>query len=154
MKQSNNIALYVALFAQIVRMHEEVGFRRHLNSYQGQRGKQKDYPSVSVGAQFHQASAIGHHHSYSIAQDFHPLVLQKLSLLGNLNDFGINYPLCANRVGHCAENYAASSVMKIIDPNGDNHDTSFLGSICFTKAFSPRTLEEQDWCSNCHTMFD
>ena len=136
-------------------MHEEVGYRKHLNTYKGPRGNWRDYPSASVGAEIEDKSAIGHHRSYSAAADFHPLILQELtSRLGSLNGDSVNYPACKNKVGHCAENYAASGVIRAIDPAGHKRNTDLLGNLKFTLAFRPRTWEKIDWCANCHTMFD
>lgn len=155
MKLSHNKALYVELFTQIARMHDEVAFRKHLNSYWGSRGKWKDYPAVSVGAGNGHDSAIGHHHSYSVATDFHPLVLQELTnRLGDLNETSTSNPMCTNKVGHCAENYAATGVLRAMDPEEQNRDTDLLGNLSFTKAFRPRIWKNIDWCANCHTMFD
>lgn len=151
MNLSHNKVLYDELFAQIVRMHDEVDYRKHLNAYRGQRGKQKDYPSVSVGAELDCAIAIGHHHSYSSPKDFHPIVFNALTCrLGKLNEYGRHYPECENRVGHCAENYAASGVIKRIG----HCSSDVLSDIHFTMAFRPRSWKIIDWCDNCHTMFD
>ena len=152
---SHNRDLYNELFIQIARMHDEVDYRRHLNTYQGQKGSRKDYPCVSVGAEYSDVMAIGHHRYYSKQKDFHPLVSRELlARLGNLNDTGINYPACQNKVGHCAENYAASGALNGIDPQGAISDGQVLNQIGFTKAFQPRTWKNRDWCANCHTMFD
>lgn len=35
MKLSHNIDLYIELFTEIVRMHDEVDYRKHLNAYPG-----------------------------------------------------------------------------------------------------------------------
>ena len=42
MNLSHNKELYLELFTQIARMHDEVDFRKHLNEYPGRRGKRKD----------------------------------------------------------------------------------------------------------------
>lgn len=152
---SHNRVLYNELFIQIARMHDEVDYRRHLNTYQGQKGSRKYYPCVSVGAEYDDEMAIGHHRYYSNKRDFYPLVSRELmARLGNLNDTSINYPACQNKVGHCAENYAASEVLNDIDPQGSISDNQVLSQIGFTKAFQPRTWKNRDWCANCHTMFD
>ena len=152
---SHNKDLYIELFIEIARMHDEVDYRKHLNAYEGRKGKRKDYPSVSVGAELDREKAIGHHHSYSRQKDFHPLIAHKLlNRLGYLNEYGGNYPACKNRVGHCAENYAASEVLKQTVPPVMIDNIEVLSKICFTKAFRPRTWKNLDWCENCHTMFD
>lgn len=153
MNISHNKSLYDKLFLKIARMHDEVDYRMHLNAYHGQGGKWKDYPSVSIGAELDAISAIGHHHYYSREQDFHPLVLQGLTAkLGGLNDNSTHYPACNNKVGHCAENYAASKVLRAFDPHYGYAE--ILGYIHFTKAFRPRTWKNVEWCENCHTIFD
>lgn len=155
MIQSHNRNLYNELFIQIARMHDEVDYRRHLNAYQGQKGSRKDYPCVSVGAEYADVMAVGHHRYYSNKKDYHPLVTRELlARLGSLNDTSINYPACPNKVGHCAENYAASGVLKQFDPYGRLNEAQLLGAIQFTKAFRPRTWKNIDWCANCHIMFD
>lgn len=152
---SHNRVLYSELFSKIARMHEEVDYRRHLNAYQGQGGKRKDYPCVSVGAELNLELAVGHHHYYSTSFDFHPLLFQEMTArLGPLNEYGANYPACRNRVGHCAEDYAATSVMTKNDPQGHFTDARVLNQIQFTNAFRPRTWKFIEWCENCHTMFD
>lgn len=155
MKLSHNKALYEELFIEIARMHNEVDYRKHLNAYHGQKGKRKDYPAVSVGAELAYVSAIGHHHSYSTSSDFHPLVLQELlGRLGSLNDNSVNCPLCRNKVGHCAENYAVSGILRKIDPDETLYIRAMLCDIHFTMAFQPRTWKSIEWCENCHTIFD
>lgn len=155
MNLSHNKDLYNELFMQIARMHDEVDYRKHLNVYQGQRGKWKDYPSVSVGAEINGVAGVGHHRNYSKKQDFHPLICQELATrLGNLNGNSTNHPRCKNLVGHCAENYAASKALNRNDPQGLTNYTGLLSDISFTKAFRPRTWKNIDWCENCHTMFD
>ena len=155
MIQSHNRALYDELFIQIARMHDEVAYRKHLNDYRGRRGKRKDYPAVSVGAEIYGMLGIGHHRDYSNEKDFHPLVSRELyNRLGELNEQSNTNPECHNYVGHCAENYAASSALKRIDPQGMTQNGSVLAEIAFTKAFQPRTWKNRDWCANCHTMFD
>lgn len=155
MKLSHNKDLYDKLFSQIARMHDEVNYRRHLNAYRGQGGSWKDYPCVSVGAEFLLAMAVGHHRYNSKQQDFHPLIFQELTArLGQLNEDSANYPICKNKVGHCAENYAASKALRQIDPHGAIQQGQVLGDIEFTKAFRPRTWKNIEWCDNCHTMFD
>lgn len=155
MNLSHNKDLYLELFTQIARMHDEVDYRKHLNEYRRQGGKWKGYPSVSVGAELEQESAVGHHHDVSTTKDFHPLINRVLlGRLGKLNDFGTNYPACLNKVGHCAENYAATGVLQKVDPKGYFNDAHILSNLKFTKAFRPRTWKNIDWCANCHTMFD
>lgn len=154
MNLSHNRNLYDDLFMEIARMHDEVTYRKHLNTYHGQKGKRTRYPSVSVGAELYGVGEVGHHHILSNQKDFHPLILRELTnRLGELNDNSINFPACINKVGHCAENYAASNVLKRIDFN-DIFRSVVLRNIEFTKAFRPRTWKNVDWCANCHTMFD
>lgn len=155
MNLSHNKNLYVELFTKIARMHDEVDYRMHLNEYRGQGGQWKDYPSVSVGAELENVTAIGHHHYVSTANDFHPLIRQELTIrLGGLNEIGRKNPDCKNRVGHCAENYAATSVFELTDPTGNINNAEILSRLHFTKAFRPRTWRNIEWCDNCHTMFD
>lgn len=155
MKLSHNKDLYNALFVKIARMHDEVSYRRHLNEYHGQSGSWKSYPCVSVGAEFCNFFAVGHHRYVAHEKDFHPLVFHELvTRLGELNEYSTNYPRCRNMVGHCAENYAASGVLKQYDPKEMINSASILSSIKFTKAFQPRTWKNIEWCANCHTMFD
>ncbi|WP_028911837.1 hypothetical protein [Prevotella sp. MA2016] len=155
MNLSHNRDLYDELFMQIARMHDEVSYRKHLNDYQGRRGKRKDFPAVSVGAEIDDATGVGHHHDYSNEKDFHPLILHELlERLGDLNKQSDTNPACPNCVGHCAENYAASIALKRIDPQEKNQDNHVLSDMAFTKAFQPRTWKNREWCANCRTMFD
>lgn len=155
MNLSHNRDLYDELFMQIARMHDEVAYRRHLNDYQGRRGKRKDFPAVSVGAEIDGATGVGYHRDYSYEKDFHPLILHELlERLGKLNKLSVTNPACPNCVGHCAENYAASIALKRIDPQENIQDNHVLSDIAFTKAFQPRTWKNRDWCANCRTMFD
>lgn len=155
MNLSHNRDLYVELFTKIARMHDEVDYRMHLNEYRGRGGQWKNYPSASVCAILDNVTAIGHHHYVSTANDFHPLVFKELTTrLGELNKVGLRNPACRNKVGHCAENYAATGVLYQTDPDGQFNDAEILSRIHFTKAFRPRTWKNIDWCDNCHTMFD
>ena len=139
----------------IERMHDEVAYRRHLNDYNGRRGKRKYYPCVSVGAEIEGATGIGNQRDYSRANDFHSLVLRELAVrLGELNNLSNTNPACHNRVGHCAENYAASNALEMNDPQERIQDEQVLSRIAFTEALQPRTWKQIDWCANCHTMFD
>ena len=136
-------------------MHDEVDYRKHLNSYQGQKGNRKYYPIVTVGAKLCGQTAIGCHRYHSTLGDFHALISKILDeRLGQLNHVGRNYPQCQNLVGHCAENYAASGVLRKIDPQESIADEDYLSYMNFTKAFMPRTWRNVDWCANCHTMYD
>lgn len=136
-------------------MHEEVAYGRHLNAYVGRSGSRKYYPAVSVGAEYLNIMEIGHHHSISNSSDFHPMLLRELvERLGALNGYSRNHPLCSNRVGHCAENYAASRLLREIDPGEELTQADLLKGLKFTKAFRPRTWKSIEWCANCHTMFD
>ena len=155
MIQSHNKKLYDELFTEIARMHDEVNYLKHQKRYQGRKGNRRHFPAVSVGAEYKGCSSIGHHHDKSSSQDFHPSIMGELEhRLGKLNKNSINYPACKNKVGHCAENYAASGVLNKIDANGKVDFADYLSSIQFTKSFQPRTWKNIDWCMNCHTMFD
>lgn len=154
MNLSHNKDLYDKLFIEIERMHDEVDYRKHLKSYFGAKGRRKDYPIVSVGAEYKDIIAIGHHRSYSHKDDFHPLIYQELTTrLGVLNGNSVNYPKCTYQVGHCAENYAASQVLVKMNPQFCI-GTFILSKLLFSKAFRPRTWKNIDWCLNCHTIFD
>ena len=155
MKLSHNIELYIELFTEIVRMHDEVDYRKHLNSYPGRKGNRRRYPAVSVGAEYCGSSSIGHHHDYSSPEDFHPTILKALlARLGKLNDVSKKNPQCTNKVGHCAENYAASGVLNKCEEKSSVVFPDSLSDVLFTKAFQPRTWKSIDWCDNCRTMFD
>ncbi len=154
MNRRRKSLLYRELFAKIARMHEEVAYRKHLNHYNEGGGSCKDYPNVSIGAELNGFTAVGHHHYYSRVQDFHKMIYRKLTLrLGDLNKFSRHYPLCKNKVGHCAENYAASGVLRQYDPRNSVHDGRILYRINFTKAIQPRTYKTIEMCANCHTMY-
>ena len=113
---SINIKLYDDLFSEIKKLQNEVAYRKSLNAYRKNiknSRQRKDYPAVSVGAEFKGICAIGHHHAESSKNDFHPLIYQELLYrLGHLNAHSSNCPNCKFEVGHCAENYAASGVLK------------------------------------------
>ena len=152
---SHSRVLYDELFMEIARMHDEVAYRGHLNNYQGRRGSRRYYPCVSVGAEIYGEPGIGHHRDYSNEKDFHPLVLRELSnRIGELNEQSDTNPDCYNRVGHCAENYTASKVLKQINSDSQIQSDQVLSEMAFTKAFRPRIWKNIDWCANCHTMFD
>lgn len=155
MKLSHNKDLYIDLFTEVARMHDEVDYRKHLNTYHGRKGNRRYYPAVSVGAEYDKVSCIGHHHDYSSPQDFHHIILNNLrARLGELNGASKNYPRCVNKVGHCAENYAASAVLNQCETKSSVDFPDSSSDILFTKAFQPRTWKSIDWCDNCHTMFD
>ena len=136
-------------------MHDEVDYRKHLNTYQGRKGNRRYYPAASVGAEYYRVGSIGHHHDYSSPQDFHPIILKELrNRLGDLNETSKKNPRCVNKVGHCAENYAASGVLNKYEAESSVDFPDSLSDIMFTKAFQPRTWKNIDWCDNCHKMFD
>lgn len=155
MNQSFNIQLYTKLFRHIIKMHEDIEYRIYLNGYKdGSRRKRKQYPAVSVGTEFVNAIAVGNHHCHSKQSDFHDNIyfalIHKLGELNKVESLANNG--CINKVGHCAENYAASEVLRQLDGTIDFPNE--IRELLFTLAINPRTWTVIDWCGNCHSMYD
>lgn len=136
----------------IARMHNDVDYRRTINAYMNNvPGRiRKEYPAVSVGAEYHGIEHTGNQHIYAQNTDFNPLLLS--ALIAKYGKLNILDPISCNRVGHCAENYAATKVLDEIQHNGPIPIK--LSDIGFTVAIQPRTWKMVDWCSICHTIFD
>lgn len=154
MKKSGNIELYTKLFLHIIKMHENVEYRKILNGYMERGRNRKRYPACSVGAEYGRTLGIGDQHHFSTQTDFHRKVYDALiTKLGELNEKEtLANNGCQNRVGHCAENYAASNVLQVLDGCPDFPED--LCELFFTIAIQPRTWEIMDWCENCHTIYD
>lgn len=155
MNQSYNIQLYAELFLHIIKMHEDIEYRINLNGYiEGSRKKRKQYPAVSVGSELANTMAIGDHHCHSKQSDFHDAIYFDLThKLGELNkkESQANNG-CNNKVGHCAENYAASNVLRRLE--GTENFPQNIRELLFSLAINPRTWTVIDWCGNCHSMYD
>lgn len=117
----------------------------------------KNYPAVSVGCEYNVYSAVGDHHSKSYKYQFHDDVYSELKKLGRLNKlvdnatktkYGIK---CKNSIGHCAENYAATKVLREIE--GNNQCVPSVKDLSFTIAFQPRSGIMKPWCDNCEYVF-
>lgn len=148
MTPSQNVDLYKELFLHIYNMNNEVEYKERVIAEARQRRKQ--LPNVSVGAEYNGNTSLVDHHGRSEKNDFHPTVYNQLTqLLGPLN---VTSQYCNNRIGHCAENYAASGVCK--KAAGDQPFQNPLSDIAFTDAIQPRTWKMMDWCANCHKMYD
>jgi len=136
-------------------MHEDLEYRINVNDYMnGTRKQRKMYPAVSVGVELASQLALGNHHNQSKATDFHVKIYNALiTQLGSLNKVEtLANNGCTNRVGHCAENYAASKLLKKLVSTPDFPQR--LNELSFTWAVKPRTWDAIDWCANCHTIFD
>lgn len=73
----------------------------------------------------------------------------RLRLGGNL---GERSPLtgCEFKIGNCAEQHAANTVMNDLEARGLDRDINNLG---FTPAYRPRTITMIPYCINCQTLF-
>lgn len=117
------------------------------------------YPAVSVGCEYNVYSAVGDHHSKSYKYQFHDNVYSELKKLGRLNELVDNatktkYNIsikCKNLIGHCAENYAATKVLREIE--GNNQCVPSVKDLSFTIAFQPRSGIMKPWCDNCEYVF-
>lgn len=117
------------------------------------------YPAVSVGCEYNVYSAVGDHHSKSYKYQFHDNVYSELKKLGRLNELVDNatktkYNIsieCKNFIGHCAENYAATKVLREIE--GNNQCVPYVKDLSFTIAFQPRSGIMKPWCDNCKHVF-
>lgn len=152
MKDAQSNTLYKSLLNHIACMHNDVDYRRSINAYiNNQSGRiRKQYPAVSVGAEYHGIEHTGNQHIYAQNTDFNPLLLS--ALIAKYGKLNILDPISCNHVGHCAENYAATKVLDEIQHNAPIPIK--LSDIGFTVAIQPRTGKKVDWCSICHTIFD
>lgn len=139
MKDSANINLYEYVFTDVAKMKNDVEYRRRIS-------KRKQYPAVVVGAEYNGVMGIGHQHGQACPSDFHKSIYN--ALINKYKSLNTKDPISGNYVGHCAENYAATKVLKSLNIPCP------LSNIAFTDAFNPRTLKMKDWCSICHSIFD
>lgn len=152
MKYTKDHDLYVVVFSEIAKLHDDVAYRRRANAYRASSGtKAKQYPAVTVGALHGTYKEYGNHHSPAAKNLLHQSVVDGFDNRLNTEINGIS-PYCNNAVGHCAENYAASKVLNKIE--AANNPLPDIQDISFTYAFQPRTWKKVDWCNNCHRMFD
>ncbi len=144
MRDTKSYSLYIALIEYIAQMQKEIE-----STPNSKRWKRKQYPAVTVGAECQGYEHIGNHHGNARCKDFEPLLLNALHHnYGCLNSKDVQ---SGNYVGHCAENYAATKVLKDLHKNGYLVPLSDIG---FTNAIRPRTWKMIDWCSICHKIFD
>lgn len=152
MKYSNDRDLYLKVFTEIAKLHDDVDYRKKHNALtfhiKGARAKQ--YPAVTVGAMYDQFREFGNHHSPAYKKGLHDEVVGEFhkKLYCDVNG---NTPFCQNAVGHCAENYAASKVLKQVGVYQATLPP--LSDIHFSYAFRPRIWKKVEWCKNCVTMF-
>ena len=152
MKNASSVDLYEELLKVIARIQNDVDYRRSLNNYlpnaPGPIRKQR--PAMSVGAECNGATGIGHQHVTAREDILHKAVYN--ALIKNYGQLNVLDNASGNYVGHCAENYAATSVLDQLQ--GSVKFPASLSDIGFTDAFCPRTGQMKDWCSICHTIFD
>lgn len=152
MNYTRDYDLYVIVFSEIAKLHDDVAYRKRSNEYRASSGaKAKQYPAATVGALYSEFKEFGNHHSPAAKNLLHKSIIDgfRKRLNTRINEVS---PFCNNAVGHCAENYAASKVLKKID--AANSPLPNIEELSFTYAFQPRTWKKIEWCSNCHRMFD
>lgn len=143
MRGTQSYSLYKKLIKHIAKMREDIESTSNSN-----RWKRKQYPAVIVGAKYDMSEHIGKQHNKSEEKDFEKPLLDALrEKYGELNH---EDPQSRNHVGHCAENYAATKVLKDLHKNGLS---VLLSNIEFTDAIRPRTWKMIDWCSICRNIF-
>lgn len=143
MRGTQSYSLYKKLIKHIAKMRKDIESTSNSN-----RWKRKQYPAVIVGAKYDMSEHIGKQHDKSEDKDFEePLLRALLNNYGKLNHEDLQ---SGNHVGHCAENYAATKVLKDLHKNGLSIP---LSNIEFTDAIRPRTWKMIDWCSICRNIF-
>ena len=143
MRETQSYSLYKNLIKHIAKMRKDIESTSNSN-----RWKRKQYPAVTVGAKYDTSEHIENHHDYSGYNDFEqPLLVALLNNYGKLNHKDLQ---SGNHVGHCAENYAATKILKDLHKNGLSIP---LSNIEFTDAIRPRTWKMIDWCSICRNIF-
>ena len=143
MRGTQSYSLYKNLIKHIAKMRKDIESTSNSN-----RWKRKQYPAVTVGAKYDMYEHIGNQHYKSGENDFEEPLLDALrKKYGELNHIDNQ---SGNHVGHCAENYAATKVLKDLHKNGLSIP---LSNIEFTDAIRPRTWKMIDWCSICRNIF-
>ena len=143
MRGTQSYSLYKKLIKHIAKMRKDIESTSNSN-----RWKRKQYPAVIVGAKYDMSEHIGKQHDKSEDKDFEkPLLDALLNNYGKLNHEDLQ---SGNHVGHCAENYGATKVLKDLHKNGLS---IHLSNIEFTDAIRPRTWKMIDWCSICRKIF-
>lgn len=143
MRGTQSYSLYKKLIKHIAKMRKDIESTSNSN-----RWKRKQYPAVIVGAKYDMSEHIGKQHDKSEDKDFEEPLLRALRKnYGELNHIDDQ---SGNHVGHCAENYAATKVLKDLHKNGLSIP---LSNIEFTDAIRPRTWKMIDWCSICRNIF-
>lgn len=143
MRGTQSYSLYKKLIKHIAKMRKDIESTSNSN-----RWKRKQYPAVIVEAKYDMSEHIGKQHDKSEDKDFEePLLRALLNNYGKLNHEDLQ---SGNHVGHCAENYAATKVLKDLHKNGLSIP---LSNIEFTDAIRPRTWKMIDWCSICRNIF-
>lgn len=143
MKRTQSYSLYKALIEHIAKMRKNIESSSNSN-----RWKRKQYPAVTVGAKYDMYEHIGNQHYKSGDNDFEKPLHD--ALRNNYGKLNRKDPQSGNHVGHCAENYAATKVLKDLHKNGLSIP---LSNIEFTYAIRPRTWKMIDWCSICRNIF-
>lgn len=147
MKESKNVTL-------ILELHKHMAHLRATLENQN-KTKRRDYPAMSdacecaCGVLWGIGNSHNSHNSHKKDElkGLHPEIVCELKKrLGPIGKNSSNG--CKNGIGCCAENFAASEVLKKM-----NCSHYVLSNLSFTKAFRPRTGEMFDWCLNCKTMF-
>lgn len=152
MKYSNDRDLYLKVFTEIAKLHDDVDYRKRNYALTSciRGAKARQYPAVTVGAMYAQFREAGNQHSPAYRKGLHNEVIVDFhkKLYCDVNGYT---PFCQNAVGHCAENYAASKVLKRIGVCQTTLPP--LSDIQFSYAFRPRIWKKVEWCKNCVTMF-
>lgn len=154
MQETNSRTLYLNLLEHIrdniIKAHENA--KAH-----GRRVGYKDLPAKSVGCECLGIEECGDSVKPALKEYYHDMQLTAFEVLNpnpgpQLNQRSIHYPECKNRIGRCAENIAAGKVLKRLEGAGQLPNT--LSELSFTEAFDGDGMRCDDWCKNCHTIYD
>lgn len=141
MKYTKDIYAYKALFLHI----RQLGIQAYIKA-NGKKPNSEHFPSMTVACEYKGLICCRDSSKNPQAIFYNDRLCNRLEtmLLGHIGEKSGPQNF---RIGGCAEQIAANSMMRIVEvPN--------IPDMSFTEAFQPRTLKMRDWCRNCHIIFD
>lgn len=107
------------------------------------RDGQLDYPSIMVACSYTNIDTVFAEKSAApINYVFHPQLQRAITSVGII---GQSTRYSDNRLGGCAEQRAANKAIKRYHQS--------IGSLDFTPAIRPRTMQIKPYCENCKRIF-
>ena len=105
-----------------------------------------DYPACIVAARISTQSHNVYTERSAKTQSSHYLNTNILTSLLSQNSFGEKNGLEGNRIGYCAEQRLAATILKV-------HPACSVTDLEFSPSVRPRTAKVIPYCSNCKSIF-